>query len=245
MKNLIQNIKNFPRKRPVLAGITAFILIIILLTLIFLENILISIGSVLLKQEEPVDASYIVVLQGGIPDRIVHGADLYMDGYADTILMVESKSFTNYELIEELDLDLPSSVYINKEAALQLGVEEDDVKILPGKVDSTEEEAREIAKYLEDATLDEYTDESLDNELSEDDLTQKILLVTSEFHSNRARLIFEEGFSNAGIYDRVEVISTPSPYDPFEPDRWWQDRRQARNVLMEYLKFINFYTFGI
>ncbi len=227
------------------------------------ELILTSAGNFLLKDEAPQEASYVVVLQGGIPDRIVHGVELYQQDYGDEILMVESKSFNNYELIDEHELDLPSSVEINQEAALQMGVNAEDLKIIPGKADSTSQEAEMIGGYLAEQEREKSHADSGEeacpsrSKAPEENLEEgnsvennpnndtTILLVTSRFHSNRARLIFEDELAQEDLDDKVNIISTPSPYDPFDPENWWKDRRQARNTFMEYLKLINLYTFGL
>lgn len=234
------------KRHPFVAVFAAFVAVVLILVFVFFENLLVFVGSVVLEQEEPRRASYIVVLQGSIPDRVVYGVELYEEGYADTILMVESHSFSNYELLEKHDLDIPSNVQINKQVALQMGVNEDDVKILPGKVDSTRQEAKAVGEYLYEGQLDQANQEAAgrEGEPGKEERTLEILLVTSEFHSNRAKLIFQQELSRKN-QEEAEIISTPSPYDPFCPDEWWHDRRQMRNLFMEYLKLINFYTFGI
>ncbi|OWZ84975.1 YdcF family protein [Natranaerobius trueperi] len=205
------------KKYPWIVVLSTLLILIVLLS----NTILTLLGSVLLEKESPKNADYIVVLQGSIPDRMIHGVNLYKEGYADTILMVESRSFSNYDLIEKHDLNISSSADINKEIALQMGAFEDDLIKLSGKAASTRQEAKIINNHLEDTK------------------NKTILLVTSEFHSNRAKLIFQD------VFEHLEVVSTPTPYDPFCTDTWWKDRRQTRNFLMEYLKLINFYTFNI
>ena len=227
----MHNIKAFIKNHPWISALMVCAFILILTAILFAENMLIRAGDLLVRKEGPRDADYIVVLQGGIPDRIAHGADLYQQGYADHILMVESKSFTNYDLIHQHQMELPSHVEINKKAALQLGVEEDRVQIIPGKADSTRNEAEIISNYL----VEQQNQNSAN--------TETLLLVTSQFHSFRSALIFEEVFEEKDL-SHVNIISTPSPYDPFSRDSWWTDRRAARNAFFEYLKLINHYTFS-
>ncbi|WP_158438302.1 YdcF family protein [Natranaerobius thermophilus] len=206
------------------------LLVAILILTIFWDNLLTAIGKFLVA-EEPLerDGSYILVLQGGIPDRIAHGVELHQDNYAENILMVESKSFTNYELMEQKQLDLPSSAEINKQAAMQMGIDDDQINIIPGKVDSTQQEAGKVAQYLSS------------NYHSEEDL--KVILVTSRYHSKRAKLILQTELKEHDLTN-IDIVSSPSHYDPYYPDEWWKNRRQARNTFMEYLKLINFYTFN-
>ncbi len=219
------HIRNLLFHRPIISILTIFFFGLVIFLLFFWQTVLTAMGNFLVEENQLTQSEYIIVLQGGIPDRIVHGTELYDKGYGDKILMAESHSFNNYELIEEHELELPTNVDINREAATQMGVKQEDITIVPGKVDSTREEAQKLSQYLSDR----YNNSELEN--------KSIILVTSRFHSQRAKYIFSEELN------KIEVISSPSPYDPYSPNSWWTDRRQARNTFMEYIKFINTVTF--
>jgi len=64
---------------------------------------------------------------------------------------------------------------------------------------------------------------------------RSILLVTSKTHARRAVLIFKM-LDGGGI----RVLSSPTPYDPFSADDWWQHRVIARRVVTEYGKLLFF-----
>ena len=53
--------------------------------------------------------------------------------------------------------------------------------------------------------------------------------MTSKAHSTRAYKIFA-----AGLEPRIHVLMHPVPADPLDPDRWWKDRQDLRQVLHEY-----------
>ena len=38
--------------------------------------------------------------------------------------------------------------------------------------------------------------------------------------------------------DGVEVLSSPTPYDSFEPQRWWRVPRDALAVVTEHQQFL-------
>ena len=38
--------------------------------------------------------------------------------------------------------------------------------------------------------------------------------------------------------DGVEVLSSPTPYDSFEPERWWRVPRDALAVVTEHQQFL-------
>ena len=64
------------------------------------------------------------------------------------------------------------------------------------------------------------------------------MLVTSNFHTRRTRLVFRRVFKGTGI--ELMVQAAP-PDDWFNPDRWWTRRMDSRNLFLEYQKLL-FYS---
>jgi hypothetical protein len=63
--------------------------------------------------------------------------------------------------------------------------------------------------------------------------------VTSKYHSARARMIFEKAVRS---FDRnIEIYIVANKYDTFNAEQWWKDRESFKQVILEYLKLINFY----
>ncbi len=199
-----------------------FLLAVLLLLLLFLFHspLLAAVGNVLVTEDAPQQSDVIVVLMGGVPDRIVQGVELYQKGFSNSIVMVRSHDLNNYELAETLALNIPGNVDINRDIAHQLGVPPQRITILEERADSTRDEALAVRDYMQEQELN------------------SLLLVTSRFHSTRAKKTFEQVL---GVDYRVN--SMPSPYDPFNPDSWWKERRQLRNVFFEYQKLLNLYLF--
>lgn len=190
------------------------------LALYFREPVLMAVGDALVARDLLQETDCIVVLMGSIPDRIVHAVELYRQGYGKSIVMVRSHDFSNYELIDELDLDLPGGADINRDIALQLGVLEEDLIILGARADSTWEEATVFREYMRTQGI------------------RSLVLVTSRSHSARAKKTFEKVLG-----DGCRILSSPSPYDPFDPADWWKHRRYAKQVFFEYQKLLNLSLF--
>lgn len=188
--------------------------------ILFREPLLARAGNALVASDPLREADAIVVLMGSVPDRIVHGAELYKEGYSRRLVMVRTKEYEAYDIMEELDLDIPGLVDINKDIALQLGVPQKDIIVLDHGSDSTFDEAVAVKDYLE-----------ANNKTT-------VIVVTSKYHSARAKETFARVTGND-----FEIILSPSPYDPFDPDQWWKHRAHARSLFFEYLKLINLYLF--
>lgn len=201
------------RNRPLLiVGVT----MLLLLAVFFLLA-----GKGIVANNPPEDSDVIIVLMGSGPDRILGAVDLYEQGYAPCIMMVENWQ-PGYELLESRGVSLPRDAELAAEVGMQLGVAEESLLILPGNARSTQDEAIIISKYI-----------------AEHSGLQKVILVSSEFHSYRSAKIFRWAFSRAAL--DVEVLSCPTPYDTFDATNWWKSREDAKRVIMEYAKLVNFY----
>lgn len=194
---------------------------IIILLLMFLSVFFYHAGNLLVEEQKPVRSDLIVVLMGSGPDRMLYAVDLYKKDYAGKILMVENWQ-PGYERLKALNVSIPRDAEIEAMIGAQLGVPKEAVVILPGDAHSTQDEAAIIKDYLQ-----------------KNRKINSLLLVTSKFHSARAADIFS--WKMAGLDRKVKITSCPTPYDNFNPDAWWRSREDAKQVVMEYAKWANFY----
>ena len=95
------------------------------------------------------------------------------------------------------------------------GVPDDRILVSGQYEPSTLQEARATADYAGDRGW------------------RRVIVVTSPYHTWRAGALFEEVLAPL----QVEVLTAPAPEDPFDPEAWWTDPRQRRQVRNEYLKF--------
>lgn len=196
-------------------------LLVIILVFMLLGTFLCKAGIFLVESVEPEHADLIVVLMGSGPDRILYGVDLYKQGYADQIVLVENWQ-PGYERLETLEVSIPRDPELAAMIGMQLGVPAEVFTILPGDARSTHDEALIVTDYLRSQT--QY---------------DRLILVTSQFHSARSACIFRWA---VGDLDRdFEVFSCPTPYDDFQSARWWNSREDLKRVVMEYSKWANFY----
>jgi uncharacterized SAM-binding protein YcdF (DUF218 family) len=200
-----------------------FITVIVILSVLLLGRLsLPSLGNYLVAEDEPQQSDIIVLLMGSGPDRMLGAVDLYHAEYADEILMVRNM-VRGYDLVVSQGVKIPHDTDIAKEVAVQLGVPEEKITVLPGDALSTQNESIQVREYLK----------------SEPDI-DSLIIVTSKSHSGRAKKIFVKAMSSM---DReIRVISCPTKYDDFNADRWWKDREDLKRGALEYLKLMNFYA---
>lgn len=180
-----------------------------------------NLGQWLVVMDELQESDMIVVLMGSVYDRILQAADLYDEGYSDRIVLINSY-ITAKDIIINRGIKVYGNTLISKMAATDLEIPEEDVLILEGNSRSTQDEALTIREYI------------MNNREIE-----SIILVTSKYHSGRAKKIFKKALS---VLDReIDIYSSPSKYDPSNVNQWWRNREDFQWVVFEYLKLANFY----
>ena len=180
-------------------------------------------GTYLVKSEPLKKADAMVLLMGSIPDRVLQAVDLYKEGFAGKLIIVE-ESMGSYRKLEERGAHFISNTTQARNAAIAMGIPADSIIILPGDARSTQMEAVIVREYLK-------TQPGLDT----------IILVTSPDHTRRATMIFEKAFQKQNM--PVVVYSSPSKYSSYTGKGWWKNKEGIQTVMFEYVKMVNFWMF--
>ena len=182
-------------------------------------------GRFLVVRDTFDQADVALVLSGLPTSRALAARDLYRAGRVREILVipepphqVEGEGISADALAELTRLGLvdPNRPQWAQRVLVAAGVPRSSITVMPKAVDGTIGEAERVRSFLGGR------------------LPQRLVLVTSRSASRRARLIFRRVFRKDG----VQVLSAPTPYDVFEPDRWWSQPRNALNVVTEYQKLL-------
>ena len=177
-------------------------------------------GVWIARDDGPEHADALVLLMGGIADRVLQTADLYSGAVAPRVIIV-TESRGAYKALEERGIALISSTEQVRDALTRLGVPADSIVILPGDARSTMEEAEAIRKYLE-------SDIRIDT----------LVLVSSAYHMRRAGMIFEAALRKSGR--EMTVLCSPSDYTNFRARGWWKHKEEIQAVISEYIKIGSF-----
>ena len=175
--------------------------------------------------EDLVSQADLALIPSGDPiGRSLGARDLYRRTRIGRILVIPE--FTNPPNPELVKLGLvtpgPPLPQWSERILIASGVPREKILFLPEPVDGTINEAIHVRRYLkEKGFVDGKT-------------PVRLVLVTSRHSSRRARFIFQWILHD----ERVKVLSSPTHYDLYEPDRWWEKPRQALSVVMEYQKFL-------
>jgi len=161
-----------------------------------------------------------VVLGGAAPSRVLEAIDLYNSDYVSSIIITRGGMHEGADYLRTKDILYPEEADMNKSVAKQLGINEKDIILLPGRVYSTKEEAELIKEY---AIKKDY---------------KSIIVTTSKSHSKRAEIIFGRVFKNTGI----KLIIRPTKYDSFDPRNLNINKNHWKDVVLEYQKLFYYYA---
>ena len=148
---------------------------------------------------EHADAILVLSDDNFYADRATRATQLYREGMAP-LVVASGRRLRPYAGIAELmEHDL-----------IERGVPKDKIVRLAHDADNTKEEAQALAQ------------------LSAQRKWRSVIVVTSNYHTRRARYIFAHVFP-AGTMVRV----TSAPDGDFDPERWWQKRISIKKLTRE------------
>lgn len=173
-----------------------------------------ALGAALVHDEGPGKADVALVLAGDYWGyRLQHAADLVKQGYVPHILVSGPPGFYG---TNESDAAI--------HWALLQGYPAEWFIAVPHTATSTLAEANVMLTYMRQHQIHSF------------------LLVTSNYHTARARRIFLKAEHDSGGGPDMRVVAAPDKY--FTPDGWWQSREGRKTAFMEWTKTVT-RVFGI
>jgi uncharacterized SAM-binding protein YcdF (DUF218 family) len=161
--------------------------------------------------ERPAKADYVLVLGGDVNVRPLVAAALVRAGLAKTVLV----SHVDFPPGGDDGIVKPQHKTVC-EVLRRRGVPEQNITVLGHRNRVTYDEATSLATYLSAAPQ------------------ARVLVVTSNYHTRRARWIFRQVFG-----ERMASISFVSaPVDSFSADNWWQNQEGFTTILGENIKIL-------
>lgn len=164
-------------------------------------------GRALITEDPLRPADAILVLGGETRkgDRVMHAAGLYQGGLAPLLVLSGTPiGFRTHE------------AEVMQRHAESLGVPADRILTVMHDADSTREEAGVVVPFLQSRGLKE------------------VILVTSNYHTGRAKRIFEKVAGPAG----PRFLASPVRDGMFDPNGWWLRRRDAKTFTFEAIKTV-------
>jgi uncharacterized SAM-binding protein YcdF (DUF218 family) len=196
---------------------SAVLLLLAVLVYALRAQILTGIADLLVVNDPLQPADIIFVLNGDYNTRPFRASELYEKGLAPVIIITKAESLP----AEKLSL-APNDTDVSIGVMKALGVPPEKIVVLPveGGTTSTFDEAIALRQYIESHNV------------------HSLILLTSAFHTRRAKWIFDRELS--GLPVRLEVAAVP--HYGFDESDWWQSEDGLITLNNEYIKLVYYFV---
>jgi uncharacterized SAM-binding protein YcdF (DUF218 family) len=174
-----------------------------------------GVGRWLVVEDPLAKARAIAVLSGGLPVRAMEAAKLYRQGYAPEVWLTHSLEPGESLKAMGIPFEGGEEVYSTR-VLIHEGVPATAIHVLEPAIVNTADEVSVIS-----AALDREKNRS-------------VIVVTSKPHTRRARLLWRKLAPG-----ECRAIVRAASDDPFDPQHWWRNTRDALDVVREVLGLMN------
>lgn len=149
------------------------------------------------------------VLGGDASTRAVAAAVLVRRGWAAEVLV--PRTVDHREPSQRI---VPAEHELIRRVLLQRGVPNKAIHDLGRDINSTYDEARALARFLDNSP------------------EKRVLVVTNSYHTRRTRWTFSRVLGTRA----TQVVFVSAPDDSFPAEGWWRSGKGAETIIGEYLK---------
>lgn len=192
-----------PQKGGIISTLIGLLFLVLLCGALYLARVpLLRLAAESWIVDEPVDhADVIIVLSDDnfYADRVTRAAELMREGQAP-IVVASGRRLRPYAGIAEL----------MQHDLLERGVPKEKIVVFPQDADNTREEAESLVPLVQQKNW------------------RTVIVVTSNYHTRRARYIFKK------VFPQDIVIHVASARDgDFDPQQWWRKRKSWKELTRE------------
>ena len=192
-----------------------FFLVLIPATYFGYEPLLRYSASLLMVNDVPQKSDAIVVLGGGEPGRAWQAADLYRDKLAPYVVLTQDEPTVDEEELRKHGIELVDGRDNYFRVLRGFGVPEEQIVTVEAYADDTLSELTHI------------------RQLSERRGWKSLIIITSNYHTRRARLTARFVLGSA-----ISFAVVSSSHGGLNRDRWWRANGDVRTFLIEFEKLI-------
>jgi hypothetical protein len=153
-----------------------------------------------------------------MPFREMEAARIFAERWAPKVIVIPGALWEEQQALSALGIRVPESWEISREVLLKKGVPSSAIIISKGRAEGTLEELKLAFNTI-------------------GPVNKPVILVSSKFHARRVRLTW-----SYVTHGEPAAIVRAAEGDPFDPARWWRERRFVLSVVREYLGLINYYA---
>jgi uncharacterized SAM-binding protein YcdF (DUF218 family) len=192
-------------------------LVLAALLCLFRYQVLAAVGNFLVVTDTLEAADMILLLNGDPTVRPAHAVDLFSRGLAPKIVIARAEDSVGVQFGAYPNVTDSNIVILKK-----LGVPDSQIVQLrpPGGVQHTADEADVVLAYCKQHSV------------------HKMIIVTSDLHSRRARFIFRKVMSA----NQIKVMLSPIADRKYGASNWWKLEDGLIGCQNEYLKLLYYHV---
>ena len=181
------------------------------------QPILEHVGRYLVVSDDLEKSDAIAILGGDPAGRGRKASELFFQGWAPRILITRGSYPHRVHALREYGIEELTSGEKAVSVLESLGVPRGAIEVLEGYNEGTFSEAETLVNHFKARRL------------------ESLIVVTSNYHSRRSRLLFRRVMGGGGYDVRIRP---GGPRFDFDPDRWWTRRLDSKTLLQEYQKLL-------
>lgn len=175
-----------------------------------------NVGRWLVAPDALQPARAILVLSGKSPYRALGAAEIYRQGWAPEVWLLQDEPEKADAVFARLGIQHPTELEYNQQVLKRLGVPNAAIRVLEPPTANTVSEAKLIAEELRRQGA------------------ARVILVTSAVHTRRAKTIW-----HLAAGDHLQAIVRYDPSEPGDLEHWWRSTQDIQDVEHEVLGLIN------
>jgi uncharacterized SAM-binding protein YcdF (DUF218 family) len=175
--------------------------------------------------ERPLEKADAILVLGGSSvyiERTRKAAEIYKTGVAPVIFLTDDGGRAGWSRIEKRN---PPYVELARKSLISEGVPAEAIVILQPTVSGTIYEAQVMAEKAKAENL------------------QRVLIVTSAYHTRRALWTFERFFAENNVETELGIVAPSTGEQTPPPFLWWFSPRGWGLVAGEYVKFLVYWVY--
>jgi uncharacterized SAM-binding protein YcdF (DUF218 family) len=181
------------------------------------EWLLRSVAAALVVEDSALPADVIALTSSNVEACALEAAALYRESVARRVVLgVCSDCAALKGQLLELGIHYLDNPTLARLILERSGVPAGAISVLPDRVDGTETAVAAISRFVHDNGA------------------SPVLVVTARSHTARTKWLLRRVLPPHSV-----VLVRSSRFDGFSITHWWRDREQAREVAMEYLRWMN------
>jgi hypothetical protein len=179
-------------------------------------------GRYLIAEDPLVKGDTVVVVSGQPYLCVPEAARLYHERLAPKILLINAPRPPGQEDLLRVGIRYPDELELSLQLLEALRVPREAILSIPERAGDLRAEALAVSRFLGSRSV------------------RTLILVAPKAQTARVRKIF-----GAALESKINLVMRAASTDPFDPDRWWKNRDDFRQVVWEYAALTDVWRRGL